>query len=205
MLGVLSHPALSAESPDHVSGNYGILDQQAAMRWVQRNIARFGGDPDKVTIFGESAGGLDVHTHLASPLAAGLFHRAIIESGAYAVNQSSLATNENRGNNFGARYGCPAPTTVECLRSISVANALAEPSSTSIAGPVVDNHVLKETINSALASGRFNRVPVMEGSNHDEWRLFVGTTELATGTPLTAAGYPAAITGTLGACSARTR
>ena len=198
VLGFLSHPALTAESPDRVSGNYGILDQQAAMRWVQRNIANFGGDPANVTLFGESAGGLDIHTHLASPLAAGLFHRAIIQSGAYAVNQSSMAANENRGNNFGTRYGCPAPTTVDCLRSISVANALAEPASTAISGPVVDNVVLKETINAAFASGRFNRVPVMEGSNHDEWRLFVGTTELATGNPLTAEGYPAAITGTLG-------
>jgi len=85
VLGFLSHPALTAESPDHVSGNYGILDQQAAMAWVQRNIANFGGDPGNVTVFGESAGGLDIHTHLASPLAAGLFHRAIVESGAYAV------------------------------------------------------------------------------------------------------------------------
>jgi len=198
VLGFLAHPALTPESPDHASGNYGILEQQAAMRWVQRNIADFGGGPSNVTIFGESAGGLDVHTHLASPLAAGLFHRAIIHSGAYAVNQSSMASNENRGNNFGTRYGCPAPTTVECLRSISVANALAEPASTAISGPVVDSYVLKETLNAAFASGRFNRVPVIEGSNHDEWRLFVGTTELATGAPLTAAGYPAAITGTLG-------
>jgi para-nitrobenzyl esterase len=202
VLGFLSHPALTAESPDHVSGNYGILDQQAAMQWVQRNIANFGGDPNNVTIFGESAGGLDVHTHLASPLAAGLFQRAIIESGAYSVNQSSLASNESRGNTFGGRYGCPAPTTVDCLRSISVDNALNEPNSTSISGPVVDNVVLKETLNSAFAAGRFNQVPVMEGSNHDEWRLFVGTTELATGMPLTAAGYPAAITSTLGVTGA---
>ncbi len=202
VLGFLSHPALSAESPEGVSGNYAILDQQAAMGWVQRNIANFGGNPGNVTLFGESAGGLDIHTHLASPRAAGLFHRAIIQSGAYAVNQSSLATNQNRGNTFGGRYGCPAPTTVECLRSISVADALAEPASTAISGPVVDNVVLNETINSAFASGRFNRVPVMEGSNHDEWRLFVGTTEAATGVPLTAEGYPGAIAGTLGGSAA---
>jgi para-nitrobenzyl esterase len=202
VLGFLSHPALTAESPNHVSGNYGILDQQAAMAWVQRNIANFGGDPNNVTVFGESAGGLDVHTQLASPIAAGLFHKAIIESGAYSVSQSSMASNENRGNTFGGRYGCPAPTTVECLRSIPVANALAEPAVTSISGPVVDNYVLNESINSAFAAGRFNRVPVIEGSNHDEWRLFVGISELATGTPLTAAGYPAAITSTLGVTGA---
>ena len=198
VLGFLSHPALTAESPDHVSGNYGILDQQAAMRWVQRNIASFGGDPGNVTLFGESAGGLDIHTHLASPTAAGLFHRAIVESGAYSVSQSSMAANETRGNTFGARYGCPAPTTVACLRSITVDNALNEPASTNIAGPVVDNLVLTETINSAFVAGRFNRVPVIEGSNHDEYRLFAGITELATGMPITEAGYPAAIQGLFG-------
>jgi para-nitrobenzyl esterase len=161
------------------------------MAWVQRNIANFGGDPGNVTVFGESAGGLDIHTHLASPLAAGLFHRAIVESGAYAVNRARWRTNENRGNTFGRTLRLPRrrrPSS--CLRSISVANALAGAASTAIAGPVVDNFVLKETINSAFAAGPFNRVPVMEGSNHDEWRLFVGTTELATGVPLTAAGYP---------------
>jgi para-nitrobenzyl esterase len=193
VLGFLSHPALTAESPNHVSGNYGILDQQAALRWVQRNVANFGGDPGNVTVFGQSAGGLDIHTHLASPLAAGLFQRAIIHSGAYAVSQSSMAANENRGNSFGARYGCPAPTTAACLRSISVADTLSEPSVASISGPVVDNFVLKETINAALASGRFNRVPVMEGSNHDEYRLFMGQSELATGHPLTAADYPTTV------------
>jgi para-nitrobenzyl esterase len=74
-LGFLAHPALSAESPDHASGNYGLMDQQFALQWVQRNIAGFGGDPDNVTVFGQSAGGLSVQSHLASPTAAGLFQK----------------------------------------------------------------------------------------------------------------------------------
>jgi len=84
-LGFLAHPALAAESPTGASGNYGLMDQQAALRWVQRNIRAFGGDPDNVTIFGQSAGALSVHSQLASPLAAGLFHKAIVESGAYSL------------------------------------------------------------------------------------------------------------------------
>src|SRR5208282_4981675 len=79
-LGFLAHPALTAESPHHASGNYGILDQIAALEWVHRNIARFGGDPANVTIFGESAGGVDVCYLMSSPLAHGLFQHAILES-----------------------------------------------------------------------------------------------------------------------------
>src|SRR6185295_13139218 len=93
-LGFLTHPALSAESPQGASGNYGLMDQQAAMRWVQRNIRHFGGDASNVTIFGESAGGLSTHSQLVSPLAAGLFHKAIVESGAYSLTQPSLAAAE---------------------------------------------------------------------------------------------------------------
>ena len=85
-LGFLAHPALSAESGGRGSGNYGLMDQQAALRWVQRNIERFGGDDDDVTIFGQSAGGLSVHSHLASPRSKGLFDRAIAQSGAYTTS-----------------------------------------------------------------------------------------------------------------------
>ncbi|MGZ6124296.1 MAG: carboxylesterase/lipase family protein, partial [Myxococcales bacterium] len=118
VLGFFAHPALTAESPDHASGNYGLMDQQAALRWVQRNIDAFGGDPQRVTIFGESAGGLSVHSHLASPLSAGLFHRAIVESGAYALVQPSLAQAEAQGAAVAVEAGC-ADQTAACLRSAS--------------------------------------------------------------------------------------
>jgi para-nitrobenzyl esterase len=195
-LGFLAHPALSAESPTGASGNYGLMDQQAAMRWVQRNIRAFGGDADNVTIFGESAGGLSVHSELASPLAAGLFHKAIVESGAYALSQPSLASAQASGTAYAAGAGC-ASQTAACLRSLSVPAILAAQTATTIV-PNLDGFVLPQTVRSAFTTGQFNRVPVIEGSNHDEWRLFVAQTEAATGVPLTAAGYIPAIAATLG-------
>src|SRR5216684_4493519 len=119
VLGFVAHPALTAESPDHASGNYGLMDQQAALRWVRRNIRSFGGDPSRVTIFGESAGGLSVHSHLASPLSAGLFHRAIVESGAYSLTQPSLSQAEAQGQALADHVGC-TDQTAECLRASSV-------------------------------------------------------------------------------------
>jgi para-nitrobenzyl esterase len=195
-LGFLAHPALAAESRTGASGNYGLMDQQAALRWVQRNIRAFGGDADNVTIFGESAGGLSVHSQLASPLAAGLFHKAIVESGAYSLSQPSQTTAEAAGTAFAAGAGC-ASQTAACLRSLSVQAILAAQTAATMV-PNLDNFVLPQTVLSAFTTGQFNRVPVIEGSNHDEWRLFVAQTEAATGTPLTAAGYIPAIQATLG-------
>jgi para-nitrobenzyl esterase len=196
-LGFTAHPALTAESPDHASGNFGLLDQQEALRWVRRNILLFGGDPSRVTIFGESAGGLSVHSQLASPGSRGLFQRAIVESGAYQLTQPSLATVEAAGTAFATRAGC-TDQTAACLRALTVDQVLAnQGTGLAVATPVIDNKFLTQSVGAAFASGQFNHVPVMEGANHDEWRLFVGITELTTG-PLTAAGYPVGIQATLG-------
>jgi para-nitrobenzyl esterase len=195
-LGFLAHPALTAESSQHASGNYGLMDQQAALRWVQRNISHFGGDAGNVTVFGESAGGLSTHSQLVSPLAAGLFHTAIVESGGYSLTQPSLAAAEGQGTAYASAAGC-ASQTAACLRGLSVADILrAQTASTMV--PNVDGFVMPLSVAPALSTGQFNRVPVIEGSNHDEWRLFVAQTEKATGTPLTATGYVPAIQATLG-------
>jgi para-nitrobenzyl esterase len=196
-LGFLAHPALTAESPDNASGNYGLMDQQLALQWVQRNIAAFGGNPHKVTIFGESAGGLSVHSQLASPLAAGLFKRAIVQSGAYQLTQPTLADGEAKGTAFATAAGCNDQTAA-CLRALPVAQILANQGNTETStSPVIDGKVLTQSIKDAFTSGQFNRVPVMEGANHDEFRLFVALQfELVDG-PITADDYPNVIQSTL--------
>jgi len=193
-LGFLAHPALSAESPHASSGNYGLLDQQAAMRWVQRNIKKFGGDPDNVTIFGESAGGLSVHAHLASPRSAGLFDRAIAQSGAYNPGEPSLADAETKGLALAHNMGCGDDQTEACLRSLPVETLLAtQPQLPGELGPNVDGRVLTQPINAALESGQFNRVPVVEGTTHDEFRLFAFTNIESVFGPLPPAFYPLAV------------
>jgi para-nitrobenzyl esterase len=198
-LGFLAHPALTGESPDHISGNYGFQDQQAALKWVRRNIRAFGGNPEKVTVFGESAGGLSTFVNLVSPTARGLFHRAIVESGAYLLTQPTLAQAEAAGTNFANAVQCNQPNPADvlsCLRALSVPTILG------VAGfspaPNVDGKVLTQSIAPALASGQFNRVPLMNGSNHDEWNLFVALDFDLLGHPVTAATYPVAIATTIG-------
>lgn len=191
-LGFFAHPAIDGEG--HLNGNYGLMDQQFALQWVKKNIAAFGGDATRVTVFGESAGGQSIYANLASPTAAGLFERAIAESGAYAEFQDyynfivPLAQAETiggpaapSGTAIAASIGCSDQTSA-CLRSVP-ASAFVNLEPGTIY-PFVDGSVLSETPTDAFASGNFNKVPVISGGNHDEWRAFVNDQYDATGHPL---------------------
>jgi para-nitrobenzyl esterase len=192
-LGFLAHPALSAEGAGQASGDYGLMDQQTAMRWVQANVRGFGGDPRQVTIGGESAGSTDTCAHLASPTAAGLFGRAIMESGSCVSGGSSspptLAAASAAGQSFAAAVGCPdAATAAGCLRAVPVPALLAAEGTTGW-GPSLGPAVLPIPPAAAWATGRANRVPVLNGSNHDEYRFFTSVLIDFVSGPLTAASY----------------
>jgi len=196
-LGFLAHPALSAESPDHISGNYGLMDQQFALKWVQRNIAAFGGNPHNVTIFGESAGGRSVFLQLASPMATGLFHRGIVQSGAYfGLSVPALADEEAHGQAFAASVGC-SDQSAHCLRSKSVKEIL-ENWGLFDSSANVDGKVLPQSPDSAFGTGQFNHAPLIHGTNHDEWRFFVVLFFDLSGSPITADEYPAVVESMVG-------
>ncbi|MDQ1078940.1 carboxylesterase/lipase family protein [Pseudoroseomonas cervicalis] len=184
-LGFLAHPALRAAAGG--AANLGLLDQQAALRWVQRNIPRFGGDPDNVTLFGESAGAWSACLQLASPGAAGLFHRAILQSGACqtAFSTLPLAEAEAAGLAYAEALGCgPAadaaaqPRQAECLRGQAARALAGQPHpARGLMGPtswgaIAGDSVLPLAPAEAIAQGRIHRVPVLLGYNAEEGRLF---------------------------------
>ncbi|MBI2898017.1 MAG: carboxylesterase family protein [Deltaproteobacteria bacterium] len=173
-LGWLALPELSAEDPDHpASGDWGLEDQRAALEWVQRNIAAFGGDPDNVTLFGESAGGFNTCLHLVSPPSQGLFARAIMQSGSCSWAFRTPESAEAVGADLVTRLGCEGEGVLACLRAADVEALLeARPGNETEVDfpwfPVVDGLSLVEQPREAIARGDLVDVPVMAGTNGDE-------------------------------------
>jgi para-nitrobenzyl esterase len=195
-LGFLAHPALAAEDPAYpASGNYGLDDQHAALGWVQRNIAQFGGDPGNVLLFGESAGGYSTCAHYVSPRSAGLFARAIVESGLCTspVLEATRAEAEATGTQVAQDLGCPVtgPEAVACMRAKPVdallaATALPPMQSQPPGGPLyldagasllatrpsVDGFVVQRPMRDAFLTGGFAPRPLIVGTTRDEGTLF---------------------------------
>lgn len=173
-LGFLAHPELSAESPNHVSGNYGLLDMIAGLQWIQKNIAAFGGDPGKVTIFGESAGGIAVSMLCASPLAKGLFHGAISQSGgSFGPPRPTTYPGENLkrlpdAENDGAKYAQSAQVaSIAELRKLP-ADKLPQGRGLGMSWPIIDGWVIPDDQFILYEAGRFNDTPILVGYNSDE-------------------------------------
>jgi para-nitrobenzyl esterase len=165
--GFFAHPALTAESPHAASGNYGLMDMLAALRWVQRNIAAFGGDPANVTIFGQSAGAMAIASLVASPEAQGLMQRAISQSGTW-LGLGPVAAMRTRAQAEGAGVTAAAAagaSTAAALRALSPDEVTAKLRG---AGMIVDGWVIPEDPSTTYADGRQNAVDVLVGSNKDE-------------------------------------
>lgn len=197
IFGLFAHPGLAG------SGGFALEDQQAALRWVRRNAAAFGGDPGRVTLFGESAGGKSVCAHLAAPASAGLFHRAIMQSapctgtvpagtmfpGVPAFSQwPTVAARQTDGQQIAARLGCPEPATaVACLRRVPPEQLL--PWHDQFISPAYGNTVLPRDPERLITAGRTRRVPVISGATRDEMRYLVALFHELPGRPITDGTY----------------
>jgi len=177
VLGFLAHPELSKESGSNASGNYGLLDQLAVLQWVQKNITAFGGDPKRVTIAGQSAGGMSVHNLIASPLAKGLFHRAIVQSGGSSVGGGGitlgarkLAEAEADGLKFAESKGARSIAELRAMswQKLTETAPNAAPGPMMRFSPIVDGHFLPASAREIVAQGKQNDVPVLTGANAGE-------------------------------------
>jgi para-nitrobenzyl esterase len=194
-LGFFAFPSLSREHRHEVKGNYGYMDQIAALQWVRRNIDEFGGDPNNVTIFGESAGGVSVHTHLSSPLSRGLFQKAIIQSGGGrdgvltgrpirkdGVDPNYPVSAETIGVNFARRYGIEGTDeyALSLLRALTPAEVIDNGQESdgpggpaTYSGPILDGRLAVETAQSSYEAGRQARVPLLIGTNSADFIGFI--------------------------------
>lgn len=177
-LGFLAHPELSAETPQKTSGNYGLLDMIAGLKWVQENIKQFGGNPNKVTIFGESAGGIAVSMLCASPLAKGLFHGAISQSGgSFGPNRTTtypgenmklLSLAESQGLEFMKKAGVKSLAEMRAIPAEKLPGGFGQPGG----WPIVDGYVIPDDQHLLYEKGKYNHVPVLIGYNSDEGASF---------------------------------
>lgn len=226
LLGFLAHPAFRKEG-GHFA-NYGIMDQQAALRWVQANIRAFGGDPARVAVGGQSGGSVDTHAHVVSPLSAGLLNRAIFMS-VPTGNFVPLDAAMRRGEAFAVAAGCQGSEAAAagCLRKLSVPRLLQLQGTTKDNGPyldpanqnvILDGSIIPLQLSEAYASGKFNRMPVLGGATKDELTFVIGMQQYYSGPPpgsavtpfsgppqrsLTAEDYAAKVAGSFGPAAAR--
>jgi para-nitrobenzyl esterase len=220
VFGFFAHPALragDAGNPPARGANFGLMDQQLALQWVRDNIACFGGDPDNVTLAGQSGGARCVEAHLVSPASQGLFHKAIIQSGRGYADTPDLAAAEQVGERMARDIGLDRPSA-GALRAVPVGRILSanrpapaaqltvvdSVTAQELAGPysvglILDGEILEEPLPSAFAAGRFHRVPVISGTTRDEYSWFLALRELDGGRPLSAEDYLAFVGGAFGA------